>query len=149
MNKECPAPVLELISYLGKSGTGKAKLEALMKLGCTCNGAEEFLAKAAKVVPEGTMAKINTYIESQKIHGDNSLAVGSTEPSKAGPSISSPEVPKVSSVSDMNASDSIEFIKMLDDKSALEVILELDTRKTVKEAATNRLNELNKSREAA
>lgn len=62
--KECPPPVLELVSYLGKSGTGKAKLEALIQLGCKCDGAEEFLAKAPKVVPEGTMAKINTYLAS-------------------------------------------------------------------------------------
>ena len=63
--KECPPPVLELVSHLGKSGTGKAKLEALIQLGCKCDGAEEFLAKAPKVVPEGSMAKINTFLASK------------------------------------------------------------------------------------
>lgn len=140
---ECPSQVLELISYLDKSGTGKSKLDALMKIGCESNGAEEFLAKATKVVPEGTMKKINTYIEGQlPQYGIKELAP--SEPTTIETtSTSSPEEPKVSSVSDMNASDSIEFIKMLDDKPALELILKLDHRKTVKEAATHRLDELN------
>lgn len=59
---KCRPEVLELIEHLKASGTGKAKLVALEKLGCECPDAKEFLERAKKVVPEGTMKKIMAYV---------------------------------------------------------------------------------------
>lgn len=63
---EVPQPIAELVDYLAKSGTGKAKLDKIIELGRSCDGAEQFLEEAKKVLPEGTLLKINTFIESKK-----------------------------------------------------------------------------------
>lgn len=64
---EVPQPIAELVEYLIKSGTGKAKVDKVIELGKTCDGAEQFLEEAKKVLPEGTMLKIYTFIEGKKL----------------------------------------------------------------------------------
>lgn len=64
---EVPQPIAELVEYLIKSGTGKAKVDKVIELGKTCDGAEQFLEEAKKVLPEGTLLKIYTFIEGKKL----------------------------------------------------------------------------------
>lgn len=61
MSEVNPA-VVELVDYLRQTGTGKPKLDALLELGKELISKEDFLAKAAELVPSGTMAKIHHYI---------------------------------------------------------------------------------------
>lgn len=138
--QECPGPVLELISHLGQSGTGKSKLNKLMELGCKCSGAEEFLAKAAKVVPPGTMAKINTYVASQEAQGKEPM-VPSTPDSVT---TSSPEEVKdtKSEVADFNAPEAIAHIGNMRSIDKLEHIILTDSRVTVQRAAEERIKHL-------
>lgn len=138
--KVCPAPVLELLERLKQSGTGKSKLKALYELGCCCNGAEEFLAKAKELVGEGTYKKILAFVAEKEAAKQEGLAplVGSNPtPSD------SPATPRlVNPTQYMKADEAITFIKETTDFHVLSAIRELDERVTVQQAVVKRLSEL-------
>lgn len=82
--KECPQPVLDLVEHLRSTGTGKSKLEIIKQLGAESEGADDFLEKATKAIPEGTMKKIKEYIGS--LHSE----VGTSEVQQETPTEISP-----------------------------------------------------------
>lgn len=70
--------VKELIRHLRSTGTGEAKLEQLLKLGHSCGCLDDFVAEAEKVVPPGTMTKINKWIGDQAYIHVTSVTQGTT-----------------------------------------------------------------------
>ena len=61
--------IADLLDYLAKSGTGKGKLDAInaavARAGFkTVN--KDFLAVLPKLLPSGTLAKVERFMESQK-----------------------------------------------------------------------------------
>lgn len=146
---ECPAPIQDLCQYLIKCDTGKAKIDKVIEIGLRVNGAEQFLVEAAKVLPEGTMAKIHTFIELQKTPTPSPSVEPKQEQTPQEPTTNTlpqedSSVVKSNPVSGMNASDAIEFIKLMDDKAMVQLVLDMDGRKTVLEAASKQLDALNK-----
>jgi hypothetical protein len=138
--KSCPCPpqIADLIEHLKASGTGFGKLEALKCLAAKCKGSEEFLVEAAKIVPEGTMAKITAFVASHK-------PVVADEPMLKAPT---PEtVEAESEVAKFNAQDAISHIANMRSIEKLEHIILVDPRVTVQRAATERLEALNKPAE--
>ena len=73
------APYLrQLIEALRDSGTGLPKLLVLAELAKECGGdATEFRTQASQLVPEGTLAKIDSWLK------DNPLPTTSTPPTDA------------------------------------------------------------------
>lgn len=141
-----PQPIQELAEYLTKSGTGKSKVVKVIELGKTCSGAEEFLDRAKRVLPEGTMLKIYTFIQDKKPIVPCPTIPAEELLNRLDEPIVDPTTPQepiseglVSPVSDMNAKEAIEFIKAMDEVDTLQQILETDARKTVKDAASEQL----------
>lgn len=63
------AAVEELCAHLKQTGTGESKLATLRELGTADKPFDPnvFLTKAAKLIPPGTMAKINEYISREAV----------------------------------------------------------------------------------
>lgn len=59
---QLPPEVVELLAHLKQTGTGKAKLEALRQVALESANGDQFLARAAKVVPDGTWRKLQRYL---------------------------------------------------------------------------------------
>lgn len=155
----------DLLEYLKSTGTGQGKLDALNELAKDCDSREEFLARAAKAVPEGTMEKIATFYSDNKepprvttmqpaASGPNPPAViqparSSTEMAnqkvnvgdkgdKAGATGQEGDQPE-SPVADKNADEAISSIAAMRSKEKLQEIVSHDTRVTVRKAAEDRL----------
>lgn len=64
--KVCPKPIVDLLEHLKQEGTGKNKLEALHAIGLRAKTAEAFMEEAKKLMPEGTIKKIEDYAAKQK-----------------------------------------------------------------------------------
>lgn len=82
--KEIPQPVLDLVEHLRSTGTGATKLQALLDLGARIETAEEFLAEVHRVIPEGTLKKLKTYVEAMQ--QENIGNITEQAPEEQGPS---------------------------------------------------------------
>lgn len=62
VTNELPPEVERLLVHLRQTGTGKAKIDALRSVALESSTGDQFLAKAATVVPEGTWQKVQKYL---------------------------------------------------------------------------------------
>lgn len=65
--EHCPEHVRDLLKFLSDSGTGVSKLEALAQIATKTKSLELFVERAARLVPDGTIEKINDYINTKRM----------------------------------------------------------------------------------
>lgn len=145
---DCPESVIHLCLHLHNTGTGIAKIDAIHTCGCKCACAEEFLEAVKKVIPEATYKKILDYIACKE-KGQEPVNLDHTPKEECDPkpeeTPSTPppgDSPKESPVKEMNATESIDYIRAMDkekDTETLKLIVECDERVTVQRAAKEKL----------
>lgn len=140
---DCDPKVKALIEFLSSSGTGVSKLEALADLATKCKSAEVFVERAASLVPEGTMLKVNQFFAEQqsKAVADRQTAEILTQQQESS-TTTLPADTTHDPVDNLSAAEAIDKISRMTSKDRLEAIVVNDQRVTVSKAAQNRLDAL-------
>lgn len=163
--KKCPPQVQDLIVHLRSTGTGEGKLKTLENLGKNTDSLNEFIAFLPQNIPLETMKKVDAYLlkvstdkagttskvrESWtqtdrakallKAHKESTAQA--LEDSTVDDSKAVVDTDEASEVSSMNADEAIDAISRMRSVEKLQNISSTDKRKTVKEAADNRIKEL-------